>query len=154
MQTQSMEVACMHALWESTCSWLSPNVVKQSQKIQCTEKGARSLEKLYGLYPDYNCFTRHSGPTLPMGQGNYLIRFLRHALNQKASPLVALQKISFLISILTSVTRNPVFENWLKCNRNRLHWLEQLTASFKQVSTNTGPRSAARYGNQFSLQWY
>ena len=38
--------ACTHQFhWGS---WLSPNSFKRSQKTQSTEKGARSLEKLYG----------------------------------------------------------------------------------------------------------
>ena len=39
---------------------------------------------------DYFCSTRHSGRTLTVGQGNYLSRYLRYALKQKARSFVVI----------------------------------------------------------------
>ena len=39
---------------------------------------------------DYVCYTRHSGRTLTVGQGNYLSRYLRYALKQKARSFVVI----------------------------------------------------------------
>ena len=50
MHADPVHGSCM---WESAGSWSSPNAVKQSQKLLCTIKRARSLEKLYAFSSFY-----------------------------------------------------------------------------------------------------
>ena len=49
---------------------------------------AQNIEGGGGMSIDYFCSTRHSGRTLTVGQGNYLSRYLRYALKQKARSFV------------------------------------------------------------------